>query len=52
LVRCAGGRVTDLNGNDIDPLTHQSFIVASTHPGVHEELLEMLHREGFADSKG
>ncbi len=51
LVRGAGGRVTDLNGHDIDPLTHQDFMVASTHPDVHNELLEVLRREGFANSK-
>jgi fructose-1,6-bisphosphatase/inositol monophosphatase family enzyme len=47
LVRNAGGKVTDLYGKDIDPLSFEGYLVASTHPGDHERMLELLSECGF-----
>ncbi|MEO5350659.1 MAG: hypothetical protein H7836_13580 [Magnetococcus sp. YQC-3] len=50
LVRQAGGRVTDLNGNDIQPLTHTGWLVAGTNVTVHEEALQCLRQYGLGDT--
>jgi len=42
LVRNSGGLVTDLEGNNIDPLTHKGFLIASSSPEFHRQLLEIL----------
>ncbi len=47
LVRRAGGVVTDLRGNDIDPLGHSDYLLASTNPRVHEQLLGLLRDYHF-----
>lgn len=49
LVRNAGGRVTDLAGRDIDTVRHSSYIVAASHPRMHEQTLQLLAQYGFAD---
>jgi len=38
----AGGVITDLNGQAIDPLTHQGFIVASDNPTNHHRFLQLM----------
>lgn len=47
LVRNAGGRVTDLAGNDLDPLDFAGYLVASTYPDEHERVLALLAECGF-----
>jgi myo-inositol-1(or 4)-monophosphatase len=48
LVRNAGGSVTDLEGNDIDPLNFKGYLVASCRPDGHERALTLLRERGFA----
>ncbi|MEM7105586.1 MAG: inositol monophosphatase [Bacteroidota bacterium] len=49
LVRSVGGLVTDLTGNDIGPETRPfSPIIASSHPHIHDEILEVLNGVNFA----
>jgi myo-inositol-1(or 4)-monophosphatase len=47
LVENAGGQVTDLQGNLVNPLKHNDYLVASTVQQVHDEVLELLHRYDF-----
>lgn len=47
LVKNAGGQVTDLQGNAVNPLKHNDYLVASTVQPVHDEVLELLHRYHF-----
>ena len=42
IVRNAGGRVTDLDGVDIDPIHHKGYIIASANKRAHEEFLAMI----------
>lgn len=42
ILRNCGGYVTDIHGNDIDPVHHKGYIVASANASVKEEFLEML----------
>ncbi len=42
VVRNSGGYVTDLNGNDIDAVSHKGYIVASANKTVKDEFLEMM----------
>lgn len=41
LVRCAGGEVTDLEGNAIDELSHQGPFVAGTNEGARIRVIEI-----------
>ena len=43
LVRAAGGTVTDLNGAPWTPASRSALAAA---PGVHDEVMEILHRVG------
>lgn len=43
VVRNSGGYVTDLNGNDIDAVSHKGYIVASANESVRDEFLEMMN---------
>ncbi len=43
IIRNAGGFVTDLQGKDIDPISHQGYIVASVNKKVKDEFLEMFN---------
>jgi len=43
IVKNAGGFVTDLEGNEIDPIHHQGFIVASANAKVRDEFLAMVN---------
>ncbi|MEO5371351.1 MAG: hypothetical protein H7833_14865 [Magnetococcus sp. DMHC-1] len=47
LVEKAGGRVSDLQGNPIQPLTHTGWLVAGTNKKIHAETLALLHRYGL-----
>lgn len=49
LVENAGGQVTDLQGNAVNPLKHNDYLVASLVQQVHDEVLELLHRDGFGN---
>lgn len=42
ILRNAGGFVTDLEGNDIDPISYKGFIVASASKRCRDEFLDML----------
>lgn len=42
IIQNAGGYVTDLDGNDIDPVSHKGYIVASANKIVKDEFLEMM----------
>ena len=42
IVRNSGGFVTDLEGNDIDAITHKGYILASANDIVRDEFLEMM----------
>jgi len=42
IIRNCGGYVTDLNGNDIDPISHKGYIIASANKTVRDEFLEMM----------
>ena len=42
ILRNAGGYVTDLDGNDIDPISYKGFIVASANKRCKDEFLEMI----------
>ncbi len=46
-VEKAGGQITDLEGNPIDPLAHQDYLVASTVANVHEQMLKTLEEYGI-----
>ena len=50
MVRNAGGKVTDLQGIDIDPLSHRSYLVASWNPAVHEATLLLLGEYGVGSA--
>lgn len=43
IIRNAGGYVTDLNGIDIDPVSHKGYIIASVNEKVKDDFLEMLN---------
>lgn len=47
LVRNAGGLVTNLDGENIDPLTEENHLVASNNPKMHEEFLNVLKTYDF-----
>jgi myo-inositol-1(or 4)-monophosphatase len=46
LVRGAGGRVTDLAGNDVDSVRYSRYIVAGANPRLHEQALGLLVEYG------
>ena len=43
IIRNSGGYVTDLEGNDIDPVEHKGYIVASANADVRESFLKMFN---------
>lgn len=47
LVKRAGGRVTDLNGDEVDPLAYSKYIVATSQANLHEEALKTLNDYGL-----
>lgn len=48
IIRNSGGFVTDLNGVNIDPVSHKGYIVASANERVRDEFLTMIN-EVFTD---
>jgi len=42
IIRNSGGYVTDLDGVDIDPISHKGYIIASANKVVKDEFLEMM----------
>ncbi|MBU0721765.1 inositol monophosphatase [bacterium] len=42
VLRNSGGFVTDLEGNDINPVSHKGYIVASANEKVKDEFLAMI----------
>ena len=44
VVRNSGGYVTDLDGNDIDAISHKGYIVASSNERVKSEFLSMMKK--------
>jgi len=42
IIRNCGGFVTDLDGVDIDPVSHKGYIIASANKVVRDEFLEMM----------
>lgn len=48
LVRNAGGQVTDLAGQEINAVLHPSYVVATSHPRVHDQILQLLAQYQFA----
>ncbi|MBF0584165.1 MAG: hypothetical protein HQL80_08025 [Magnetococcales bacterium] len=51
LVRQAGGRVTDMDGHEIHPLTHAGWLVAGANAQVHEEALTLLRKYGLGSGE-
>jgi len=51
LVRNSGGIVTNLEGKDVDPLTHKRYMIASSNKIVHERLLGLLKEYDFGSSE-
>jgi len=45
IVRNCGGFVTDLEGNNIDAISHKGYIIASANKIVRDEFLEMMKEE-------
>jgi len=43
IIRNSGGFVTDLDGNDIDPVKHKGYIIAHANKKVKDDFLEMLN---------
>jgi myo-inositol-1(or 4)-monophosphatase len=43
IVRNSGGFVTDLAGNDINPISHKGYIVVSANEHVKEQFLTMMN---------
>jgi len=43
IIRNSGGFVTDLNGVDINPVSHKGYIVASSNEKVKKEFLAMIN---------
>ena len=43
IIRNSGGYVTDLEGNDIDPVNHKGYIIASANATVRDEFLTMFN---------
>ena len=43
IVRNSGGYVTDLEGNDIDPINHKGYIIASANAQVRDQFLAMIN---------
>ena len=44
IVRNSGGYVTDLDGNNIDPISHKGYIVVSSNKQVKSEFLQMMKK--------
>ncbi len=42
IIRNSGGYVTDLDGNDIDPINHKGYIIASANTNARDEFLMMV----------
>jgi len=42
IVKNSGGYVTDLDGDEIDPIHHKGYIIASANAKVRDEFLEMI----------
>ena len=42
IVRNSGGFVTDLHGNDINPINHSGYIIVSANAKVRDQFLEMI----------
>ena len=42
IIRNMGGFVTDLDGKDIDPISHKGYIIASANANARDEFLEMI----------
>jgi len=42
IIKNCGGYVTDLEGKDIDPISHKGYIIASANKVVRDEFLEMM----------
>jgi myo-inositol-1(or 4)-monophosphatase len=42
IIKNCGGYVTDLDGNDIDPISHKGYLIASANKTVRDEFLEMM----------
>ncbi len=42
IIRNCGGFVTDLDGNDIDPVNHKGYIIASANADARDEFLYMV----------
>lgn len=51
LVRNAGGLVTDLEGNEVDPLTEENHVIAGIDPKKHDGFLRALKDYGFEEKK-
>lgn len=47
LVEQAWWQVTDLDWNRINPLTHNSYLVATTMESVHDQTLELMYKIWF-----
>ncbi|HXG64209.1 MAG TPA: inositol monophosphatase [Blastocatellia bacterium] len=47
LVKRAGGAVTDLAGNEINPLVYSEYLVATSQEDLHGETLQTLNRYGL-----
>lgn len=43
IIRNSGGFVTDLEGKDIDPISHKGYIIASANAKARDEFLEMVN---------
>ena len=51
IVRNAGGIVTNLDGYEIECLTHQGYFVAGINPTRHDAFLDTLRLSGFGVEK-
>jgi len=43
IIKNSGGFVTDLEGNNINPVTHKGYIIASANAKVRDDFLKMLN---------
>ncbi len=43
IIRNSGGFVTDLEGNDIDPIKHKGYIIASANKDAKDQFLDMVN---------
>ena len=51
LIREAGGMVTNLKGDAVDGVNAKEALIASSHPAIHQEILEALNEMEFGKER-